>query len=240
MKTGTFYEKHWKATKTSDSTQISHYDLVFHRVQRECQLCICYILVVFGGACMCKWCMYTHILTWFCLFSWKVALFMKSTWKPLKSTWKATKQLIQHTSLIMTWCWKAHCRVQREGQLDISYILVVFGGVCGACMFKWYMYTHILTWFCWFSWKVVAFYVKTGTFCEKHWKHEKHMILCEILLDLMKYIMKFIMKSGGFHWKVWEETWKVKSTWKAHENWKHMKSIPEKWKHLKSEKHMKS
>ena len=44
---------HWKATKTSDSTQISNYDLVFHRVQREGQLGICYILVVFGGACMC-------------------------------------------------------------------------------------------------------------------------------------------------------------------------------------------
>ena len=83
--TALFTEKccafHWKATKTSNSTQISHYNLVFHRVQREGQLGICYILVVFGGACMCKWCMYTHILTWFCLFSWKVALFMKSTWK---------------------------------------------------------------------------------------------------------------------------------------------------------------
>ena len=139
---------HWKATKTSDSTQISHYDLVFHRVQRECQLCIYYILVVFGGACMCKWCMYTHILTWFCLFSWKVALFIKSTWKALKSTWKVTKTAdstqISHFDLVFH-------RVQREGQLGISYILVVFGGACGACMCKWCMYTHILTQFCLFS-----------------------------------------------------------------------------------------
>ena len=29
---------HWKATKTADSTRISHYDLVFQRVQREGQL----------------------------------------------------------------------------------------------------------------------------------------------------------------------------------------------------------
>ena len=41
--------------------QISHYDLVFHRVQREGQLGISYILVVFGGACMCIWCMNAHI-----------------------------------------------------------------------------------------------------------------------------------------------------------------------------------
>ena len=40
---------YWKATKTADSTQISHYDLVFHRVQREGHLGICYILVVFGS-----------------------------------------------------------------------------------------------------------------------------------------------------------------------------------------------
>ena len=40
----------WKATKTADPTQISHFDLVFHRVQREGQLGIYYILVVFGGA----------------------------------------------------------------------------------------------------------------------------------------------------------------------------------------------
>ena len=42
MKYGTFrekrcfsYEKHLKSLKTADSTQISHLDLVFHRVQRE-------------------------------------------------------------------------------------------------------------------------------------------------------------------------------------------------------------
>ena len=51
IKSSTFCEKHCKATKTADSTQISHFDLVFHRVQREGQLGISYILVVFGGAC---------------------------------------------------------------------------------------------------------------------------------------------------------------------------------------------
>ena len=92
---------HWKATKTADSTQISYFDLVFCRVQREGQLDISYILVVFGGVCgayMCKWYMYTHILTWFCLFSWKVALLyekwctfyekhMKSNEKHLENSW---------------------------------------------------------------------------------------------------------------------------------------------------------
>ena len=29
------YEKHLKSLKTADSTQISHLDLVFHRVQRK-------------------------------------------------------------------------------------------------------------------------------------------------------------------------------------------------------------
>ena len=61
---------HWKVTKTADSTQISHYDLVFHRVQsREGQLGISYILVVFGGACMCIWCMNAHICL-HCVLNW--------------------------------------------------------------------------------------------------------------------------------------------------------------------------
>ena len=56
-----------KSTKTANSTQISHLDLVFHRVQREGQLGISYILVVFGGAhvfggaCMCIWCTYMYL-----------------------------------------------------------------------------------------------------------------------------------------------------------------------------------
>ena len=59
MKSGTFHKKYvksiekiWKATKTANSTQVSHFDLVFHRVQREGQLGICYILVIFGGICV--------------------------------------------------------------------------------------------------------------------------------------------------------------------------------------------
>ena len=62
-----FMKSTWKPTKTTDSTQISHFDLVFHRVQREGQLGISYILVVFGGACMCIWCMYAHICFIFCI-----------------------------------------------------------------------------------------------------------------------------------------------------------------------------
>ena len=72
MKTSTFYKKHKKQQNIWFKTQISHFDLVFHRVQREGQSDISYILVVFGGVngeCMCKWYMYTHILTWFCWFS---------------------------------------------------------------------------------------------------------------------------------------------------------------------------
>ena len=46
-------KKHWKATKIADSTQSSHLDLMFHRVQREGQLCIFYVLVMFGGAHVC-------------------------------------------------------------------------------------------------------------------------------------------------------------------------------------------
>ena len=48
-----FMKNTWKATKTTDSTQISHFDLVFHRVQREGQLGRSYILMVFGGAHVC-------------------------------------------------------------------------------------------------------------------------------------------------------------------------------------------
>ena len=72
MKSGTFHKKHGKAhekqQKTADSTQISHFVLVLHRVQREGQLGISYILVILlvCGTCFCKWYMYTHILTWFC------------------------------------------------------------------------------------------------------------------------------------------------------------------------------
>ena len=61
----------WKATKTADSTQISHFDLVSEN--REGQLGISYILVVFGGACMCVWCTYGHLC--FCCFSYENSAF---------------------------------------------------------------------------------------------------------------------------------------------------------------------
>ena len=176
---------------------------------------------------------YTHIDLVLFVFM-KSGTFHEKYMKTLKSTWKATRTAdsthISYYDLVF-------CRVQREGQLDISYILVVFGGVCGACMFKWYMYTHILTWFCWFSWKVVLFMWKLVLFVKSTWKAlktEKHM------------------KSEKHTWKV-RSTWKVKSTWKAHENWKtHEKhtwkvKASKKWKaheklkahekHKKSEKH---
>ena len=95
-------KQHWKATKTADSTQISHLDLVFHRVQREGQLCMFWwCLVVHMCVCWCMWCMYvyvvhlcTHICVWWCMnvskwsfmhekwhFAWKAPEKVKSTWK---------------------------------------------------------------------------------------------------------------------------------------------------------------
>ena len=152
---------------------------------------------------MCKLYMYTHILTWFCWFSWKVVPFV---WKPalsMKSTWKATKTAhstqISHYDLVF-------CRVQREGQLDISYILVVFGGVCGACMFKWYMYTHILTWFCWFSWKVVLFIWKLVLFVKSTWKATENLKAHEKWKTHLR--SEKHLKSAFY----------MKSIWKAHEN----------------------
>ena len=86
-----FRERCMKATQTAASTQISHFDLVFHKVQREGQLGIILIFAVFGGApmwfsdacgahvvhvsvygasmhtcvfgdaCMCIWCIYMHL-----------------------------------------------------------------------------------------------------------------------------------------------------------------------------------
>ena len=180
-KTSTFYEKHMKSNKNSwFNTQISHFDLVFHRVQREGQLGISYILVVFGGecgACMCKWYMYTHILTWsgfffmkggtFCM---KSGVFYEKYVKSIENIWKATKTAdstqVSYFDLVFH-------RVKREGQLGICYILVIFGG---ACMCKWYMYTHILTWFLFVFIKSGTFCMKSGAFHEKYMKRtEKHL-----------------------------------------------------------------
>ena len=105
---------HWKATKTSNSTPISHYNLAFYSVQREGQLGICYILVVFGGACMFKWCMYTHILTWFCCFHEKWCFLCENwyfLWKGHKKHWKV-KSTWKLKSIPEMWeapkKWKAH------------------------------------------------------------------------------------------------------------------------------------
>ena len=117
-------KQHLKATKTTDSTQISHFDLIFHIVQRGRSTRYILYFVVIGGACMCKWYMYTHILTWFCWFSWKVALFHK---KHMKSTWKATKQLIQHRCLILTWSF-----IEYRGKANKVYLI-----------FWWYLVVHV-------------------------------------------------------------------------------------------------
>ena len=83
----------WKATKTTDSTQISHFDLVFCRVQREGQLGRSYILMVFGGAHVC-WlvhvcvygaCMHTHVWS-FVLYNF-IMDFIKSNTILLKPKW---------------------------------------------------------------------------------------------------------------------------------------------------------
>ena len=91
---------------------------------------------------------YTHIDLVLLVFM-KSGIFCMKRALSMKSTENQQKPLIQHRSL--SYFDLVFCRVQREGQLDTSYILVIFGGVCCACMFKWYMYTHILTWFCLFS-----------------------------------------------------------------------------------------
>ena len=212
MKSTTFHEKHWKATKTADSTQISHLDLVFHRVQRESQLGISYILVVFGGAHVCLVvhvcvygpCMHTyvwsfilylvitlnpnlhfHIFMKSSTFHMKSNAFMKSTWK-VKSTWKAHLKSEKHmkSTWKVTSTWKAP---------EMSK-------------------TH-----------------------EKHLKNEKHM---KTHLKREKHT-KSTQKVKSAR-KV-KSTWKAPEKWKAHENtpemWKahekHLKSE----KHLKNENH---
>ena len=123
MKSGTFSWKTlastWKATKTADSIQISDFDLVFHRVQREGQLGISYILVVFGGACvcMCIWCMNAHILTWFCIVYIKSGtpfndhlVLMLSLCTTIEKHFKTTKtaEFYHFIPLILTWSFRDH------------------------------------------------------------------------------------------------------------------------------------
>ena len=88
-----FMKSTWKATKTTDSTQISHLDLVFHRVQREGQLGRYYILMVFGGAhaclvvhiCVYGACMHTYVWS-FVLYNFIVD-FIKCNTILLKPKW---------------------------------------------------------------------------------------------------------------------------------------------------------
>ena len=59
---------------------------------------------------------------------------------------------------------------------------------------------HEILWILWVSWNPIAFSKIVLDF----------MILCEILLDLMKYIMKSIMKFDGFHMNlcwIYENLW---------------------------------
>ena len=224
MKGGAFYEKYMKrtekhlkkTTKTPYSTQISHFDLVFHRVQREGQLGYIFWWYLVVHVCVNGTCI--HTLTWFSWFSWKVVLFV---WKPtlsMKSTWKATKTAdstqISHYDLVF-------CRVQREGQLDIFYILVVYvvhvclNGTCIHTYWPGFVGFHEMWCFLYENW---YFLWKA---CEKHWK----------------------LKST---WKVKStpEKWETPQKWKAHEKHmkieKHMNSIPERWKAHEKLKHMKN
>ena len=135
---------------------------------------------------MCKWYMYTHILTWFCWFSWNVVLLVLKPALSMKSTWKAKKktQLIQNTfliSLILIWCFIEYRGKANQIYLIFWWYLVVYVvHVClnGTCIhIYWPGFVGFHEKWC--------FYMKTGTFCEKHWKlkstpekwkvHEKHM-----------------------------------------------------------------
>ena len=199
---------------------------------------------------MCKWYMYTHIELVLLVFMKSGTFCMKnctfhekykkSTWKQLKRTWKTTKTAdstqISHFDMVFH-------RVQREGQLSISYILVVFGGVNGACMFKWYMYTHKLIWFCWFSWKVMLFFMKTGTSCEKHWKATKTSDSTQI----SHYDLVFHKYRGNanyvyviFYWYLVELVCVngacIHTYWTGFFSWKVALFMKSTWKPLKSNK----
>ena len=85
--------------QTADSTQISYFDLVFHRMYREDQLgmylnflvvfggapmCLLMHVVhvcvfgasmhtfVFGSACLCIWCIYAQKCVWQCMYVYMV------------------------------------------------------------------------------------------------------------------------------------------------------------------------
>ena len=94
----TFHEKWclkstWKATKIANSTQISHFDLVFYRIQMKDQLGITYILVIFGGAHVClvvHVCVYgtcIHTYAWSFVLHDFIMDFMKSNTILLKPKW---------------------------------------------------------------------------------------------------------------------------------------------------------
>ena len=139
MKSGGFCEKwqfspekwkaQWKAPKTADSTQISHLDLVFHRVQREGQLgylifwwylvvhmCLVVHVCVYGAHictfnCVCIWNMYVHVVIyahiWWCMYVHMVHVCVYGA--SAKSTPEKWKVHEKHTSKVKALeKWKAH------------------------------------------------------------------------------------------------------------------------------------
>ena len=91
---------------------------MFHRVQREGQLGISYILVVFGnahvfgGACMCMWCMYTHVC------------FSGTCVRPIYMC-----MYVYLIHLLYMLC-----------MLCFMYVSACFSGACGVCMCMWLVY----------------------------------------------------------------------------------------------------
>ena len=218
-----------KSTKTADSTQISHFDLVFHRIQREGQLCIslfwwCLVVhaCVYGAHictfnCACMWCMYVHVVICThlvvhvcaygaCMCTWCIYEKHLKSEKHMKSTpekWKIHKKHLK-SNWKLTRTKKAHLKSENTWKAHLKS--------------EKHMKSTLQ------KWKVH----------EKHLKSEKHM---KSTLQKWKVHEKH-MKSTPEKWKAYEKnTSKVKSTpqkWKTHEKQmkseKNMKSPPQKWK----------
>ena len=237
------WKAQWKAPKTAGSTQISHLDLVFHRVQREGQLgnlifwwylvvhmCLVVHVCVHGAHictfnCACMWCMYVHVVIyahiWWCMYVHMVHVCVYGA--SVKNTPEKWKVHEAHLKSKSTWKVKSPWKANKK-------------------------------------WKV-----------PEKWKaHEKHTSKVKSTWKV-KSTSKAHLKSKST-WKVKStskanEKWKAPEKWKAHkkntskvkvtEKWKahekqmkskkhlksgkHMKSTPQKWKkHLKSEKHRES
>ena len=147
------------------------------------------------------------------------SLYLKSE----KHNEKHQKQLIQHRSLIWTWCFIEYRRKTNWVYLIFWWYLVVHMClVVHVCVYG----AHICTFNCACLW---CMYVHVVIYAHIWWCMYVHMVhVC---------VYGASVKSTPEKWKVHEKhTSKVKAPekWKTHE--KQIKSE----KHLKSEKHMKS